>query len=116
MKRTSKDSHAVSAPPICVDCQRLHPAIYGKWGLYCDAFPDGIPDAIKHTRVDHHKPYAGDHGLQFLAKSLQAAADAARLIAEAHLRPVISPDAEAHNANWLRKQHEKETPTNGDIQ
>lgn len=79
------DEHTVNAPPICVDCQRLRKAVYGKWGLFCDAFPDGIPDAIKLTRVDHRRPYPGDHDLQFLPTSPAAAADAARLIAAAGL-------------------------------
>lgn len=60
--------------------------MYGKWGLYCDAFPDGdgIPDAITSSRADHRQPFDGDHGLQFLPVSDAAAADAQRIIAEAH--------------------------------
>lgn len=75
----------IIAPPICVDCQRLHKAVYGKWGMFCDAFPDGdgIPDAIKASRADHRQPVDGDHGLQFLAKSDAAAADAAHIIDDA---------------------------------
>jgi len=90
----------IIAPPICADCLRLHKAIYGKWGMFCDAFPDGIPDDIIASRVDHRQPVDGDHGLQFLAKSPEAAADAARIIAEA--RPVINLDADSANADWLR--------------
>ena len=96
-----RPAHPVSAPPICVDCQRLHPAVYGKWGLFCDAFPDGIPEAIQQTRVDHRRPYGGDHGLQFLAKSPAAAADAARLIAQAHISPrAVADDVQLDN-DWL---------------
>lgn len=97
-------SHPVNAPPICVDCQRLHKATYGQWGLFCDAFPDGIPNAITTTRVDHRKPYPGDHELQFLAKSPAAAADAARLIAEAHIpdRPFVGlADQDDLSNDWL---------------
>lgn len=95
----------IIAPPICVDCQRLHKAVYGKWGMFCDAFPDGIPDDIKASRVDHRQPVAGDHGLQFLPKSEAAAADAARIIAEAAgtSKVSINLDADPQNANWLRR-------------
>lgn len=87
--RHNKPNHRIIAPPICVNCQRLHAAVYGKWGMYCDAFPDGIPDAIIGSRVDHRKPVDGDHGLQFLATSNTAAADAAQIIDEA--RPTDRP-------------------------
>lgn len=73
----------IIAPPICIDCVRLRPAVYGKWGLFCSAFPQGIPDEIKTSRVDHRQPVDGDHGLQFLAKSAAAAADAAHIIEQA---------------------------------
>src|SRR5262245_45317151 len=75
--------NSIIAPPICVHCQRLRPAAPGKWGLFCDAFPEGIPEAIKQSQADHRLPYPGDHDLQFLARSPDAEADAARLIAEA---------------------------------
>jgi hypothetical protein len=32
--------------------------------VYCEAFPDGIPDAITKGR-DHSKPFRGDHGIRF---------------------------------------------------
>lgn len=73
----------IIAPPICADCQRLHRAVYGKWGLFCDAFPDGIPEEIIASQVDHRQPVDGDHGLQFLPFSAAAAANAARTIDEA---------------------------------
>lgn len=93
----------VILPPICVDCQRLRPAAYGKWGLFCDAFPDGIPDAIKSSRVDHRKPYPGDHNLQFLAKSDEAAQDAAHIIAQAHIpdRPLLADAGLDLSNDWL---------------
>lgn len=79
----SKRVLPIIAPPICVDCKRLRPAVYGKWGMFCDAFPDGIPEDIIKSRVDHRQPVDGDHGLQFLAKSKVAAADAAHIMDEA---------------------------------
>lgn len=73
----------IITPPICVNCIRLRPAMYGKWGLFCSAFPNGIPDDIIASRVDHRKPVDGDHGLQFLAKSAAAAEDAEHIMNEA---------------------------------
>ena len=90
-------------PPICVDCKRLHKAVYGKWGMFCDAFPDGIPDAIMTSRADHRQPVEGDHGVQFLAKSPEAAAAARRIIAEAHASADSKPllrDLDLSN-DWL---------------
>jgi len=46
-------------PPICLDC------IHYTGGLKCKAYPDGIPEAIILSKVDHKKPYEGDHGIQF---------------------------------------------------
>ena len=34
----------------------------------CKAFPKGIPDDLVFTRVEHTKPYPGDHGIQFEKK------------------------------------------------
>ena len=32
---------------------------------HCDAFPDGIPDAISEDRNRHTSAFPGDHGIQF---------------------------------------------------
>jgi hypothetical protein len=29
----------------------------------CNAYPDGIPEAIWWNRVDHRQPQPGDHGI-----------------------------------------------------
>lgn len=88
----------IIAPPICVDCKRLHKPVYGKWGLFCDAFPEGIPDAIKTSRADHRQPFPGDRGIQFVPKSEAAAEDAAHIIAQ---------------AQQAQQQQDKEQPPNG---
>ena len=76
---------------ICIHCARKHEAIYGKWGLFCDAFPDGIPNAIKHSEVDHRtEPVHGDHGLLFVAKSPEAVATAERIMDDSrHFRAEV---------------------------
>jgi hypothetical protein len=44
--------------PICGACIHLQ-----KGG--CKAFPKGIPQAIDGGGNNHHKPFPGDHGIQF---------------------------------------------------
>jgi hypothetical protein len=36
-----------------------------RYGFRCDAFPEGIPEAIVHSRHFHSRPLAGDHGILF---------------------------------------------------
>ncbi len=61
--------------PMCCRCKHFHHD--GSWS--CDAYPEGIPKEIvigvdrrrgividfRPTRIDHHFPYKGDHGIQF---------------------------------------------------
>jgi hypothetical protein len=49
---------------MCWHCKRRHPRD-GRWGIRCDAFPDGIPDEIIESNFDHRRPHPGDHGLLF---------------------------------------------------
>ena len=47
--------------PVCSYCARM-----SKEGpLTCPAFPDGIPQDMLRSRLDHTKPVDGDHGIQF---------------------------------------------------
>jgi len=32
----------------------------------CEAFPKGIPKEILTGKIDHHEPYEGDNGIQFV--------------------------------------------------
>lgn len=57
----------IGQAPICVDCIHLHED--DKEGFRCDAFLEGIPFSILWSEYDHTKPYPGDHGIQFEAKS-----------------------------------------------
>lgn len=54
--------------PMCEDCSRYRP----HWPLRdrpsCDAFLEGIPEAIYYSHYDHTKPYQGDGGLLFKPK------------------------------------------------
>lgn len=54
---------SVSVPvPICFACTHLHEGI---GTMECNAFPDGIPDAILDSEADHRLPYPGDHDIRF---------------------------------------------------
>jgi hypothetical protein len=47
-------------PEVCSRCRH--------WNIgqrACDAFPNLIPISIWKGENDHHKPYPGDHGIQF---------------------------------------------------
>lgn len=50
--------------PQCVTCLhlRIDPS---RRGMFCAAFPEGIPAPIKDCDVQHDAPYPGDHGLQY---------------------------------------------------
>ena len=45
--------------PICNECK------HRMGGGKCKAFPEGIPNEIFNSFIDHRKPVEGDHGIQF---------------------------------------------------
>ena len=65
-----------SRRPPCADCARFH--ALNRRSETCDAFPDGIPEAIRLGKNDHRQAYRGDHGLQWAplrAEGVYPAAD-----------------------------------------
>lgn len=59
----------VPVRPICAGCLRR--PLSGPYK--CEAYPEGIPQAIIFSKVDHRKPYEGDGGKQFAARREQDA-------------------------------------------
>lgn len=51
---------------LCAFCKRFNAKVANK--NVCEAFPDGIPDAIIEMQRDHRQPYPGDRGLRFAAE------------------------------------------------
>lgn len=49
---------------ICHLCRYLDTSPEGG-ARRCKAFPTGIPDEVRFGLHDHHKPFPGDHGIQF---------------------------------------------------
>lgn len=45
--------------PQCLSCKHF----YGNG--CCKAYPDGVPEKIKNSSIDHRKPYQGDNGITF---------------------------------------------------
>jgi hypothetical protein len=53
----------------CITCARY------RGMAECAAYPDGIPPEVMEGTIDHTQPYAGDHGLQWVAQSDDDLAD-----------------------------------------
>lgn len=52
----------------CDACARLNPRASFTEPFTCDAFPQGIPDAVYGNQRDHRQPIQGDGGIRFEAK------------------------------------------------
>ncbi len=55
--------------PSCLGCRRLHineERTFEPTLLTCDAFPSGIPRAIRVGEHDHTLPHPGDNGVRFV--------------------------------------------------
>ena len=51
--------------PLCLYCEQAYTTTFAGNTRTCIAFPEGIPDSIWLSRVDHRMPIAGDRGIQF---------------------------------------------------
>jgi hypothetical protein len=53
--------------PLCSICKYKHhdSLTYRKSFPTCDAFPNGIPEAVRKNKMDHRQAIAGDNGVRF---------------------------------------------------
>ena len=53
--------------PLCSICRYKHQDTfdYRKSFPTCDAFPNGIPEAVRKNRIDHRRTISGDNGIHF---------------------------------------------------
>lgn len=55
---------------LCLWCKHLHVDEESTRSKYkCDAFSDGIPEAIYKNKFDHQHPYEGDNSIQFIEQT-----------------------------------------------
>jgi hypothetical protein len=67
--------------PLCSLCKHKHQDSLTFRNSFptCDAFPNGIPEAVRKNRIDHRKALAGDNGIRF---ELVAESEASRQLLE----------------------------------
>jgi len=84
----------IGPPPLCTLCERLRavPLSGGDLTVGCEAFPEGIPDAIFLGGFDHRRPFEGDHGIRFLAADGPEAETALSAWVAAQVEPETEPD------------------------
>jgi hypothetical protein len=51
--------------PICMVCKYFNRDEDAD-SLNCAAFPQGIPEPIWSSEIEHREPYPGDHGYQYV--------------------------------------------------
>jgi hypothetical protein len=51
---------------ICDSCERFRMWDSEHDKAWCEAFPDGIPEAIIYGGADHRQPIHGDNGIRYL--------------------------------------------------
>ena len=53
--------------PLCSICKHKHrdSLTFRTSFPTCDAFPNGVPEAIRKNRIDHRRALAGDNGIRF---------------------------------------------------
>lgn len=83
--------------PICLGCTRFDREYKG-YGYKCAAFPDGIPDSIIESRVDHREPVDGDRGIRFTPIEDEDAAYAEELFNPMPEEPYREEDDEESDA------------------
>jgi hypothetical protein len=50
--------------PMCMSCRHYDRSDEAE-EITCSAYPDGIPELILESEVDHRYPYRGDRGITF---------------------------------------------------
>ena len=57
--------------PLCKTCIHMYDKTFVKHGeinFTCEAYPNGIPKEIWHSKVSHKKPYKNDNGIMYKEK------------------------------------------------
>ena len=63
----------------CTECKHY----LGEWK--CKAFPESIPSEIMLMKVEHNKPYEGDHGIQYAPAEWSKPMSKSKIMAVANL-------------------------------
>jgi hypothetical protein len=94
--------------PICYWCKHYHNVMRkGSLGK-CKAFPDGIPNEVWDSTLDHRKPINGDKSIQFeqvedmkdVRDDMKILLEAAELSSETGLRMAFEMLDEQENWRW----------------
>lgn len=61
-------------PFLCLYCKHLERQRDFSEGVFCSAFPEGVPLSILDNEADHRQPVEGDNGIQFEQDALMPTA------------------------------------------